>query len=108
MIEDHPDIDLGHGHTLTYMGWYPDRELNPQDRGLPDVERYAALIEHVAPNGEPCASAATFAGEVQAQIEPNKPTWTVESWEPLTLSPSLLCRRCGDHGFIRAGKWVTA
>lgn len=28
--------------------------------------------------------------------------------EPLTLSPSLLCKTCGDHGFIRGGKWVAA
>ena len=31
---------------------------------------------------------------------------TVE-WEPLTISPSVLCQ-CGDHGFIRNGKWVVA
>lgn len=103
-----PDIDLGQDHTLTFMGWYPDRDLNPHCKGIPDVERYAALIEHTAPSGEPCRSAATFAGEVQAQIEPNKPTWSVESWEPLTLSPSLLCRGCGDHGLIRSGRWVPA
>lgn len=29
------------------------------------------------------------------------------STDPLTISPSLLCR-CGDHGFIRDGKWVAA
>lgn len=34
--------------------------------------------------------------------------WRVESLEPLTVSPSLLCRVCGHHGFIRAGKWVPA
>jgi hypothetical protein len=41
--------------------------------------------------------------------------WDVVSLEPLTLSPSLLCRyrwqqgpECGDHGFIREGKWVSA
>jgi hypothetical protein len=34
--------------------------------------------------------------------------WTVESESPLTLSPSLLCRACGHHGFIREGKWVPA
>jgi hypothetical protein len=34
--------------------------------------------------------------------------WQVESWEPLTLSPSILCRETGDHGFIREGKWVQA
>ena len=101
-------IDLGHGHTLTFACWSPDRELNPQYEGLPDVERYSALIEHTAPDGTPCAGAVTFAGEVQARIEPNRPVWSVQSWEPLTLSPSVLCRRCGDHGFIREGKWVPA
>jgi len=34
--------------------------------------------------------------------------WTLESVEPLTLSPSLLCTRCGRHGFVRGGKWVEA
>jgi hypothetical protein len=36
--------------------------------------------------------------------------WAVVSWEPLTLTPSLLCMRkeCGTHGFIRDGKWVPA
>jgi hypothetical protein len=36
------------------------------------------------------------------------PKWQVESWDPLTLSPSLLQRGCGDHGFIQGGKWVRA
>jgi hypothetical protein len=26
----------------------------------------------------------------------------------LTLSPSVLCRRDGFHGFVRDGKWVSA
>lgn len=34
--------------------------------------------------------------------------WDVLSMEPLTLSPSLLCRLCGSHGFIRDSKWVNA
>ena len=34
--------------------------------------------------------------------------WTLESLEPLTLSPSLLCNRCKTHGFIRGGQWVPA
>lgn len=34
--------------------------------------------------------------------------WTVMQREPLTLSPSLLCRACAHHGFITNGKWVPA
>ena len=43
----------------------------------------------------------------QAHV-PASVRWTLESLEPLTLSPSLLCRWCGRHGFIRDGKWVPA
>lgn len=32
--------------------------------------------------------------------------WDILSEEPLTLSPSLLCKACGCHGYIRDGKWV--
>jgi hypothetical protein len=34
--------------------------------------------------------------------------WDVFSISPLTLSPSLLCRICGHHGFIRGGEWLPA
>lgn len=101
-------IDLGHDHTLQILGWAPDRELNPQYEGIPDVERYATIIEHRTSTGEQCASGATFDSETARRIEPGKAMWTVESWEPLTLSPSLLCMRCGDHGFVRNGQWVVA
>lgn len=39
---------------------------------------------------------------------PDRPRWTVESRDPLTLSPSILCKRCGHHGYIREDKWVQA
>lgn len=28
--------------------------------------------------------------------------------EHLTIAPSILCRQCGNHGFIREGRWVRA
>jgi hypothetical protein len=96
-------VDLGNDHHLSYFGWAPDRDLNPQYEGVPDVERYGASIKH----GD-CEAAVIFDGDVQRRLEPNRGRWTVESWEPLTISPSVLCRRCGDHGFIRQGKWVPA
>ncbi len=34
--------------------------------------------------------------------------WAVESADPLTISPSILCGSCGTHGFWRAGRWVPA
>ena len=37
-----------------------------------------------------------------------KDGWDLISSDPLTLSPSLLCRVCGHHGSIRDGRWVPA
>jgi hypothetical protein len=34
--------------------------------------------------------------------------WQVESLDPLTLRPSLLCNTCNHHGFIRQGQWAPA
>lgn len=101
-------IDLGDGHTGEWSGWHPDRELNPQHEGVPDVEKWGLVIHHTAPNGAACAGFVTLDGDVQRHVEPHRANrWTVENWNPLTLSPSVLCS-CGDHGFIREGRWVRA
>ena len=34
--------------------------------------------------------------------------WTIVQEEPLTVTPSILCKECGLHGFITDGKWVPA
>lgn len=103
-------LDLGDNHTLRFASWKPDRLIPANAKAfadIPDVERLGATIIHTNPRtGDECrgfihfdcAEAAGFPG----------PFWKVESWEPLTLSPSLLCRVCGDHGFIRNGQWVRA
>ena len=98
-------IDLGHGHTLKFTSWSPDRELNPQYINVPDISPIGAVID----TGNDCRSGIMFdLPGVREVIGPNRPVWQVISWEPLTLSPSLLCQLCGDHGFIREGKWVPA
>ena len=101
-------FDLGDGHLARWEGWHPNRELNPQLAGIPDVEKWGLEIFHTSPAGNDCVSFTTLDGEVQRQVEPNRTNrWTVESWDPLTISPSVLCS-CGDHGFIREGRWVRA
>lgn len=100
-------LDLGHDHTLRYTSWAPDRALNPQHADLPDVERVGAIVSHRRPDGSLCEGGILFDSEVTRRLFDGRPRWTVESWEPLTLSPSLLCH-CGDHGFIREGRWVPA
>ena len=83
-----PVIDAGHGVKMRL--WHHD--------GQPDSLEY----DHVC--GE--------RGERNDSI-PLDPCWPGHGWkveciDPLTLSPSLLCRSCGFHGFIRNGNWVTA
>jgi hypothetical protein len=107
MERERIDLDLGSGHRLIFIRWAPDRILNPQYDHVSDVEKWGAVIEHTAPDGKLCEGCITFDGPVQREVEDKTPKWTVESWEPLTVSPSLLCV-CGDHGFIRNGKWVPA
>lgn len=110
--------DLGHDHWLSWTCWDPDRDLNPQYDGIESVERYAFIVWHRNPRtGRPCSGACTVDSLTAQAIEPNRPKWTLHAWEPLHVEPSILCRftepdgdgqECGDHGFIRDGRWVPA
>lgn len=117
--------DLGHDHQLELTNWDPDLKLNPGYAHLagqlPAV--IGAIVSHpVRPGDETCErhspasddehrglcfGVITFDVPVAHEAGLRGPFWTVESWDPLTLSPSLLCH-CSDHGFIKEGKWVPA
>lgn len=106
-------VDIGDDHGYDLTVWAPDRELNPQYTDLPDDPRIGAAVIHRASDGSRCMSAIYFDTEATRKLQAmgalkESQIWQVESWDPLTISPSLLCRKCGDHGFIRAGKWVRA
>lgn len=100
--------DIGHDHRLSYFSWSPDRDLNPQYVDIPDIDKAGTRIDHKKPDGSECASAIHFDLPGSEHLSPGSPRWQVIAWEPLTISPSLLCRLCGDHGFIREGRWVPA
>jgi hypothetical protein len=101
-------IDLGQDHAIEIAVWDPDLDLNPEYWGIADQlpAKTSAIVSHKLPGGESCEGAITFDVPL-ARAHFSGPFWTVESWEPLTLSPSLLCH-FGDHGFIRDGRWVVA
>lgn len=64
----------------------------------------AGLIEsHRLEDGRWCEGSVAFKGSGVG-----KPEWTVVLEDPLTLSPSILCRSCGSHGYIEGGRWRTA
>lgn len=101
-------LDLGSGHRLRFADWDPDLDLNP---GLRDIAgqlpaRVGAIVSHDLPGGGICEGVITFDTPI-ARAHFSGPYWTVEAWEPLSLSPSLKCH-CGDHGHIQLGRWVPA
>lgn len=115
MSQDDPVgwLDIGSGHKVKFYSWSPDRELNPQYADMPDIDRCGLLDEHVSVSGwdageRHCGSVMFELPEVRTvPALVDGALWQVQSFDPLTISPSLLCG-CGDHGFIRDGLWVPA
>lgn len=95
-------LDLGEGRTLRFFIWQNEEvvafdEYHPS---LKDTQLHKA--------GEECVAGGYFDVPDCPPGIPDSQRWTVESWDPLTLSPSILCRICGNHGWIRDGKWISA
>lgn len=103
-------IDFGSGVSGRFHGWSPDRALNPQYAAIADIEKVGMSFNHNRPDdpNQRCGGFVTFDLPGVREVFPGYSLWAVESWEPMTLSPSLLCRSCGRHGHIRQGKWVEA
>lgn len=106
-------IALGHDHYIRYYCWKPD-DL-PENRALygtplPDAEKAGVIVFHPHKKipGKECIAGITFDIPETQRLKDPGARWQVQSWDPLTLSPSLLCLECGDHGFIQNGKWVPA
>ena len=104
------DLDLGGGVFASFTKWSPDRDLNPQYDGIPDIEKCGLFYIHPRPDGNGyCVGGIHFDGEIHRKVFlEDRSRWQVESFEPLTISPSLLCKSCNSHGFIKQGKWVKA
>ena len=92
-----PWVDIGPGHSICFREWKSD-------------VRALLLHRHPGKDGCECVSHINLKGSTwNAEFQGHDiGGWDVLSWEPLTLSPSLLCRLCADHGFIHEGKWVPA
>lgn len=114
---DDKDLPIGNEHWIRYFGWYPNRELNPQHKDRPDIPKAGIIITHRRrDNGYRCVAAANFDFPAMREVFGGEHFWQVQSFEPLTISPSVLCKgketldgpECGDHGFIQNGRWVKA
>lgn len=105
--DDAPSVDLGHGVSYRKFQWKPDRDI-PENaeryKDIPDVEW--AGITVVFPGG--CEGSVMFDIPALKKLDfSNTDYWTVESYDPLTISPSIQCRKHPEHhGFIKEGKWI--
>lgn len=88
-------FDIGGGHEISY---YTDEEGT----------RVGLIDWHLRPDGSECSGGSVLFDIPQNTYAPGRAVWQVISTDPLTLSPSLLCTRCGSHGWIRDGAWVAA
>lgn len=90
------NIDIGGGHIISFV------QYKGEICGLNDL--------HKRPDGTDCTGGwVAFAGRSWDRAFDGKiTTWDVLQQDPLTLSPSLLCRVCGGHGWIRNGRWEPA
>lgn len=98
------DLDLGDKHWLQFWSWNARVSSDPEGptRGQP---WHGAIVVHEKDDGKMCEGSVTW----EPGHQPDSRTWDIEGepGEHMTLSPSLLCH-CGDHGYIRDGKWVRA
>lgn len=93
-----------------------DRWYSPITRRPGSSEVIGIIFDHPSHAGTRCRGFVGF--DVPANdltnLAKDRPRWKVESWDPLTLSPSIRCtagpkgQECGEHGWIREGRWVKA
>lgn len=106
-------LDLGDDHYATRQYWTPDE----RGIGLPaDAEPEASWVlvgiseTHRNPDGEWCGGYAMFGNVPEAALYAAKFATEIHhelvSADPLTVAPSLQCRRCPSHGHIQEGRWV--
>lgn len=109
MISELPErIDLGDGRTMKWVTFEGEHVMAAIEEH-PRARDVALQNGAIALKGEPCSGMMYL--DVPELLEGWKgkvQTWTVQQWNPPTLSPSVLCTFCGNHGFIRDGKWVPA
>lgn len=99
--------DLGNGHSFSWL------------QG--QTGQVVGLIEH-HPKGPGARPGALYCGGYIAWVPEEAQQGVSRAWtsrhqliaggpgdeEHLTIAPSLACRTCPSHGFIRDGRWVDA
>jgi hypothetical protein len=94
MIEELPEDAVKIGEGV----WYT-KIVDKNENWIGIVEWHLNSIDNL------CEGFVAFDVETD-YIPAHAAKWTVESFDPLTISPSVLCTVCNHHGYIRDGRWV--
>jgi hypothetical protein len=105
------EIEIGHGFTIRFYTEKNAVELMGRTTtGLiitgpaPAQCKYKKVFSAEEQTGL-CGGGVNFTNSRIAAKE-GRPMWQVKSWEPLTLTPSIVCGCGGQHGFITNGQYV--
>ena len=86
------DLDLGDSHWIRWSEY--------------EGKRCGGIITHTTTKTETGLCDGAFWIAPIPEAFGKRPSWTMTgTFECPTLSPSFLCH-CGDHGFVRNGRWV--
>lgn len=106
-------IEIGHGFNVRF---FTEENAKPllgrESTGLIICGPAAPQCKHRgialgADTEKNCGGGISFTNSVIAKKE-GRPMWQVKSWEPLTITPSIVCACGGQHGFITNGQYVPA
>lgn len=98
-MSDTQPVDIGSGLTVTLRL----ADGLKDHLGIEDGVPVGVLLTH------PCSKrdGAVVQDFIPVAPYPMDP-WTLDSRDPISLSPSVSYTCCGLHGFVSAGKWVPA
>ena len=113
-----PYLQLDAEHTFKWSygsikyfqdgGWPHHRYADHEE----DFVLTGGILNHRLDDGGTCGGFVSFVHPLNpSDLELTHALWTVESLDPLTISPSCLCKGVchpAEHGFIRNGLWVPA
>jgi hypothetical protein len=105
VMPDNADLDLGDGHWLRWTQYEGERTGGILiHRHIHEQTDKALGVDRDFCRGAFWLRGSSFIRKSDSE----RPQWDLTGTDSAsTLSPSFLCH-CGDHGWVRDGKWVRA
>lgn len=103
-----PDIDPpvstvgGEGNDIGELEWLEGYPMIIQRYFVNG--RFVGFMEHHPNQNDPKRWCGGYVGFEVTPLTPAAHHQLVSS-HPLTVAPSLQCRSCGHHGFVKSGRW---